>query len=588
MTAYLRMFIRFGRRKLWVSLALMILLGFTQGIGLLMLVPLLRIIGVGDSGEGGGQEFSFIRDFFHETGIPLTLPVVMALYFLLVVVQASATYYQSVLNSQLINGFTLFLRTRFIRALTYGKWMSFVRTKSSDYVHVLTSEISRVAGTTQMVLTLPGYILVACVQVGVAFSISPAMTSAALLCGAILFALMLPFNRKIQKSGQALRDSTNAMYSSITDFLAGMKVAKSFGLEETHLAIFQQNSTEIARQLVSFTRIISRSGMYFQIGTAAAVGTFLWGAVELVQLPPDRLLVVVFIFTRLLPRFRSLQHSYHQILHALPSFRAASWMQQQLELDREPEAGADVTGMPLEKALSLENVSFTYDPDLDSSTLREVDLKIPAGCMTAILGPSGAGKTTLADLVMGLLEPDAGQVLIDGRPLTQDHLHSWRSSVGYVPQENFLFHETIRTNLQWAKPDATELEMQQALESAAALDFVTALPEGLDTLVGDRGVRLSGGERQRIALARALLRRPTLLLLDEATSSLDTRNEEKIQEAVERLHGEITIVIIAHRMSTVRRADHVIIMDGGEVAETGSWSDLIQVPGGRLRALSDG
>jgi ABC-type multidrug transport system fused ATPase/permease subunit len=225
--AYLRLFIRFGKRKLWVSLALMILLGFTQGIGLLMLVPLLRIIGVGDSAEGGGQEFSFIRDFFHETGIPLTLPVVLVLYFLLVVVQASATYYQSVLNSELVNGFTLHLRTRFNQALTYTKWMSFVSTKASDFIHVLTSEIGRIAGTTQLFLSLPGYVLIACVQIGVAFRISPAMTGAALLCGSSLFILMLPYNRRVQKSGKALRESTNAMYSSITDFLAGMKVAKS-------------------------------------------------------------------------------------------------------------------------------------------------------------------------------------------------------------------------------------------------------------------------------------------------------------------------------------------------------------------------
>jgi ATP-binding cassette subfamily C protein len=466
--------------------------------------------------------------------------------------------------------------------------LSFVRTKSSDYVHVLTSEIGRVAGTTQQMLTLPGYILVGSVQVGVAFSISPAMTSAALLCGAMLFALMLPFNRKVQQSGQALRDSTNAMYSSITDFLAGMKVAKSYGLEETHLSIFQQNSTEIARQLVRFTRIISKSGMYFQIGTSLCVGAFLWGAVELAHLSTDRLLVLVFIFTRLLPRFRTMQNRYHQILHALPAFEAASRMQSQLEREQEPETPKDFAELSLQKALQLEKVSFKYDEAHKGCTVEEIDLAIPARCVTAILGPSGAGKSTLADLMMGLLVPDEGRILIDGQPLTGEHLHGWRRSVGYVPQENFLFHETIRVNLAWAQLEATEPEMLKALESAAALDFVMALPEGLDTVVGDRGVRLSGGERQRIALARALLRKPTLLLLDEATSSLDSHNEALIQDAVEKLHGDITVVIIAHRISTVSRADHVVLLDHGKIVEKGTWKDLVQSRDSRLRTLIEG
>jgi ATP-binding cassette subfamily C protein len=208
--------------------------------------------------------------------------------------------------------------------------------------------------------------------------------------------------------------------------------------------------------------------------------------------------------------------------------------------------------------------------------------------MTAIVGPSGAGKSTLADLMMGLLAPDEGVVLIDALPLSGKHLHAWRRSVGYVPQENFLFHDTIRTNLQWAKSDATESEMRRALESAAALDFVTALPSGLDTVVGDRGVRLSGGERQRIALARALLRNPNLLLLDEATSSLDSENERRIQQAVERLHGDITVVVIAHRLSTVSRADQVVLLDEGKVVETGTWQELMQRPNGRIRAFSQG
>ncbi len=262
-------------------------------------------------------------------------------------------------------------------------------------------------------------------------------------------------------------------------------------------------------------------------------------------------------------------------------------MQQQLEQDQEAAPPTNVAKVTAKTGIQLERISFRYDKNQKTYAVKGIDLTVRARRMTAVVGPSGAGKSTLADLMMGLLMPDKGQILIDGLPLSGERLHAWRRSVGYVPQENFLFHDTIRANLQWAKSEATELEMRRALESAAALDFVSALPEGLETVVGDRGVRLSGGERQRIALARALLRNPTLLLLDEATSSLDNENERRILQAVEQLHGDITVVVIAHRLSTTSRADQVILLDCGKVVETGSWKDLMQRPNSRLQAMID-
>jgi len=176
-------------------------------------------------------------------------------------------------------------------------------------------------------------------------------------------------------------------------------------------------------------------------------------------------------------------------------------------------------------------------------------------------------------------------VTLDGVPLDGALLHAWRQSIGYVPQETFLFHESVRTNLLWAQPEASEADLRAALRDAAAEAFVDRLPQGLDTVVGDRGVRLSGGERQRLALARALLRRPTLLVLDEATSSLDTHNERLVQDAIERLHGELTIVLIAHRLSTVRFADRIVVLAGGAVAESGTWDELCAREQGVFRKL---
>ena len=199
--------------------------------------------------------------------------------------------------------------------------------------------------------------------------------------------------------------------------------------------------------------------------------------------------------------------------------------------------------------------------------MQDANVVIPARSMTAIVGPSGAGKSTMADLLLGLLSPEQGMVSIDGQPLTGEHLHRWRRSVGYVPQDTFLFHDTIRSNLLWALPNAKEADLWSALRLAAADAFVSRIPGGLDAVVGDRGIRLSGGERQRIALARALLRKPSLLLLDEATSALDSENERQIQQAINQLHGELTIVVIAHRSSTILRADKIVTLSEGRIVK---------------------
>ena len=233
----------------------------------------------------------------------------------------------------------------------------------------------------------------------------------------------------------------------------------------------------------------------------------------------------------------------------------------------------------LDQGIELHRVSFRYDQTGPDAAVHQVDLVFPARQLTAITGPSGAGKSTLADLIMGLLAPASGRILIDGAPLDGPGLHDWRRAVGYVPQETFLFHDTIRANLHWAQPHAGEAELWRVLQMAAAAEFVAQLPRGLDTVVGDRGVRLSGGERQRLALARALLRRPALLLLDEATSNLDLDNEALIQQAVQRLHHDLTMVVIAHRLATIRLAHRIVVLDQGRVAAVGTWDQLAKRPG---------
>ncbi|MGH7865057.1 MAG: ATP-binding cassette domain-containing protein, partial [Candidatus Binataceae bacterium] len=306
-------------------------------------------------------------------------------------------------------------------------------------------------------------------------------------------------------------------------------------------------------------------------------------AVRLLDVPPASLLILLAMFTRLMPRFLSGHHNYRSVVNSLPSFTNV------MELEAGCVGAAEPSDEPHEpvafhREVRLDDLEFAY-PGGGAAVVRGVSLVIPAGGIVALVGPSGAGKSTVVDLAMALISADSGAVSVDGVVIDHRHACGWRERIGYVAQETFMFHDSIGQNLRWARPDASDDDLWRALELAAASAFVRALPNGLDSVVGDRGILLSQGERQRLALARALLRRPALLVLDEATNSLDSDNENRILGAIQRLRGELTVLLVAHRLSTVRWADLIYVVEQGAVVESGAWDDLCGRPDGRFRAL---
>jgi ATP-binding cassette, subfamily C, bacterial len=322
----------------------------------------------------------------------------------------------------------------------------------------------------------------------------------------------------------------------------------------------------------------------FEFGSTVLLAIAVFLAYEVLHVATAQLLLLLFIFARLMPRLTSIYRQLQGLAIVLPVLEAVSELERECREAAEP-VSSHRSDIGLHGTIRLEKVSFTYLRRANTPALSDVDLEIPQGLTTAIVGPSGAGKTTLADLLIGLLPATGGRILIDGGELTPDRLVAWRRHIGYVAQEAVLFHDTVRANLAWANPGASEEDLMQALRLSAAYDFVARLPEGLDTILGERGVLVSGGERQRLSLARALLRRPDMLVLDEATSSLDSENELRIQHAIEKLHQQMTIVVITHRLSTIRHADLIHVLDHGRVVESGSWDELVARPGGRFRNL---
>jgi ATP-binding cassette subfamily C protein CydCD len=233
----------------------------------------------------------------------------------------------------------------------------------------------------------------------------------------------------------------------------------------------------------------------------------------------------------------------------------------------------------------MSGVTFTY-PGREQPALRDVFLTIPAGTTVALVGPSGAGKTTIANLFLRFWDPQQGAVKLQGHDLRQWRLDDLRRCIALVAQDTYLFNDTLRNNVAVARPSASEAEMAAAIDKASLGDFARSLPDGLDTVVGERGTQLSGGQRQRVAIARAFLKDAPILILDEATSHLDTVNEAAVRDALDRLKRDRTTVVIAHRLATVRRADSIIVLEAGRVTEVGSHADLLSKGGAYARLVA--
>ena len=565
---YIRSLFQYAGSKAWGSLSLMILLGLTQGIGLVMIIPFLQVIGIESSNGVNGYAEKFAA-FMAFIGVKPGFFSVICTYLLIVSLHAFATRFKDILTAKIVNGFTQHLRNRLYSHFCHADWLCFLRTRDADIIHVITADIQRVASATQQFFQLIVSGILVMIHILFSFTISVPMTFSALICGSLFLFILRPFNKNATRFGISLRQGRNDMYTMVTEHIGGMKVSKSYNLEEFHKANFNKTTADITTQMVHFTKINTATRLCYQVGAASAIAVFIVIGVKWVKMPAVNLMVIVFLFTRILPGFSNLQQGFQRIANAMPSFRAVINMEEKFKAGKEPECNLshkNFSPITLEKELFFDSVSFRYDKTLTDWTLTNIKLKIPANKMTAITGHSGAGKSSIADMILGLLTPDQGGLYIDGEMLSENLLQNWREVVGYVPQETFLFHESIRDNLIKALPTASESQLWEALEQSSALKFVSSLPKGLDTLVGDRGIKLSGGERQRIALARALLRKPLLLVMDEATSSLDNENEQHIQDALDKLQGKLTIVVIAHRFSTIQNADHVVVLDKGMVA----------------------
>jgi ATP-binding cassette subfamily C protein len=561
-----------GLRALW-ALAFLVFGSLTEGASILLLIPVIQLIGMQD-GETTVRLPSFLADVLGP-GVRLGLAPVLASLVLLVLAQALFARFKTIYMAKLVHEMVNGLRIGLFDSIGGARWQFVARLRMSDLNHLLTADTDRVESALIHLLMLVQNCVLAGVYVCVSWLISPVMTVFASVVGVAMLALLYPFRKRASAYGNALIKNRQAQYFTVSEFLSGLKVAKSFNAEPRYSAQLAATLQRMRDESERFVRVNSISGIVLQVSSAVGLALFVYVALQWFALPLPQIVVLIFLFMRLSPRITALQGHLQELLVSLPSFHAMQSMRAECEREQEHLEAPRLPAPTLLREARFEGVTVRYPGAGAEDVLADLSFTLPARQITALVGPSGSGKSTIADVLMGLVEPTGGTVTIDGVALDAGNRRAWRDQVAYVPQDVFLLHDTIAANFRLAAADTSEAAMWEALRMASAQGFVEQLPDRLQTVLGDRGSRLSGGERQRIALARALLRRPQLLILDEATSALDWENQSLIAHAIGQLRASMTILTIAHRPSMIALADRVIVIDGGRIVEQGCYDDLI-------------
>jgi len=563
---YLGTLFKFAGTRAIKAGGLLFLSGLFQGFSLLMLIPLLGLAGLSSSSATTDPIGQAVKTFMDGIGMAYSLPGILGIFLLIIIAEAVFTRYRSIVLNALKLDFTHHLRNTLYRRIGSASWQFHSRNHSSESMHLLDNAANKIGNGAFYILQLFVLFTQVIVFLFVASSLSLPMTLMMLLTGLVLYALVIPVNKKVFQHGEKAVKTNQTLYRNMVDFFSGLKLAKSYNRTARHITEFKQTGKQLLIDEKAMVVASASAQMWLRIFSVSLLCIFVYVALNIMHMGIERLLVLIVVVNRLYGVFSSGQNYWQALLQALPSFDTYQQAMQAFQQHQEPEQKSDALIAPLESKLRLDTVSFNYQGGHDSPALSAITTTFPANKTTAITGESGAGKSTLADILMGLLIPDSGTVYIDNTALTPELLYAWRKHIAYVPQEVTLFDGSIRSNLQWISDQQFEDEkVWAALDAAAAGDFIRKLPEQLDTRVGERGVKLSGGERQRIALARALLKGPDLLILDEATSALDQKNEAHIRDALNKLHGSMTIIIIAHRPSTIEHADFVVVLEDGGV-----------------------
>ncbi len=567
----------------WWSVALFLVLtvlaAFFEGFGIAMMLPVLEFIEKGGNLallSGSAKYWSYLIAIAKWLSISVSLVTLVSAVFLLLVVRQCFTYARTVYGNWLSivvltdlqkNGFGWLLRAGIDFHGNVG---------SGGAISAMTIDGERAGGAILAAFKLTASVLIfACYAVFLAI-LSPGMTLIVALVMSMIGWLMRARVRWGRILGVDISANNTSFSRILTERLNGVRVIKLAGSEMRETALFARVVLRLRDLRYQAARIVARVEAVVDPLVMAAALVILYVAVEVYGMAMAQIGIFLVVLMRLLPYAKDILKSRQHLAASVGSLYSVSDFLLQAKQADVIRGGRRPFSRPKQE-ITFEGVHFSYTKD-GPLALKDVTLSIPAGKMTALVGRSGAGKSTLVDLIPRLREPQEGRILIDGTPIGEFSLGDLRRAIAFVPQDSFLFDDTVANNIRFVRPDAGQEDVESAARQAYADVFIRALPDGYNSRIGERGVRLSGGERQRIVLAQALLQKAPIVVLDEPTSALDSDSERYIQRAIVEIRaaGRTTLIVIAHRLSTIKTADQITILDGGEVTGIGKHRDLLE------------
>ena len=527
-----------------------------EGAGIAALLPL---IGMAIDADGAGGILTlYVERVFALLGLELSLGGLLIIIVVAIVLKALLMLLAMAQVGYSAAHVAMDLRLAFIRALLNARWSHFVDQRAGDLASAVSVEPTRAATAYVSACRVLSGGIQLLIYLALSVAISWEVSVVAFVVGALGMFALSRLVSMARRAGQSQTDLQKSFMTRVLQGLDGMKPLKAMAREGSLGPLIEADTRGLGR--AQRTIVVSREALTesHEVIRAIAVAGGLYVFVIVWGQPVDGLLVLALLVVRTLQKASLLQSHYQTAAVNQPAFAFLRSTIADAEQAQEPGLGGRAPR--LASAISLREVNFSYGC---GNVLDGVSMTLPAGAFIAVVGASGAGKTTVADLIIGLLRPQRGEVWIDDLPMHDIDAMAWRGMIGYVPQETFLFHDTVMANVTLGDQGIARAEVETALRRAEAWAFVTALPDGMDSIVGERGARLSGGQRQRISIARALIGDPSLLILDEATTALDPDTEAEIVATVRRLTDLVTVLSISHQPAMTQAADIVYRLDNG-------------------------
>lgn len=553
------------------------LLGFISGlsssIGISMIIPLFSFVVTKNNPDSANSISQFVERIFNFLHLSYDLPFILALMVVLFVTKALISLCNLYLNTKVSESYLEDMRSLSMKKTLMTDWPFLMNQKVGYLDSVILDDTSNGATILRNISeAILGFTSLATYSI-VAVTISPTITIASLGIGVLIFIFLKPFFYKLRKLAELFNRTNKEARHHINQSLIGIKTIKAFAVESAVADKGYDCFAELKKSQIKSSFMGNIQSILFEPASLILISILFIFSYQNPSFSMVSFAVIIYLIKNMFSFIQSIQAKFNNINTALPYLEIMLNYQEAAEQHKEVTSGNKP--FKFNESLKIEGISFSY-PETDHNIISGVTFSIKKGDMLGIIGPSGVGKTTLVDILLRLLKPKQGTIFADGIDIDSIALNSWHTNIGYVSQDAFLLNDTLEANIKFYSDSISQNDIIEASKMANIYEFIQELPNKFDTPVGERGVKLSGGQKQRIALARALARKPAVLILDEATSALDNESEALIQKAINNLKGKITVLVIAHRLSTVMSSDKIIVLDKGTIVESGEPQELIK------------